>query len=55
MTDAQLIKAAGGIRPVARQLGHRNHTTVQGWFERSRIPEVHRDAVVALLLERIAA
>lgn len=49
MTDAELIRSRGGIRPVARKLGHRNHTTVQGWFERDRIPlDELRTAVEAL-------
>lgn len=51
MTDAELIRDRGGIRPVARKLGHRNHTTVQGWWERNRIPEEHRLAVLALPVE----
>lgn len=51
MDDAQLIIQRGGIRPVARKLGHRNHTTVQGWVDRNRIPERHREAVLALDLE----
>ena len=52
MTDAQIIDARGGIRPVARKLGHRNHTTVQGWRDRSRIPLEHVSAVLALPLVR---
>jgi hypothetical protein len=33
---------------VARKLGHRNHTTVQGWADRCRIPDQHRRAVLSL-------
>lgn len=55
MSDAELISARGGIRPVARKLGHRNHTTVQGWVERNRIPDDARDAVLALLTADTAA
>ncbi|WP_420893841.1 carph-isopro domain-containing protein [Sphingomonas sanguinis] len=33
-----IISACGGIRPLARALGHRSHTTVQGWWCRDRIP-----------------
>ena len=51
MTDAEIIRERGGIRPVARELGHRNHTTVQGWVERCRIPDEHREAVMALPVE----
>ncbi len=48
MTDAEIIAERGGIRPVARKLGHRNHTTVQGWADRCRIPDQHRRAVLSL-------
>lgn len=55
MTDADHIRARGGIRPVARKLGHTYHTTVQGWVERNRIPDAHRAAVLALpVLEQAA-
>lgn len=43
-----LIASRGGIRPLARKLGHRNHTTVQGWWERKRIPDEHMPAVLAI-------
>lgn len=45
---SSLITERGGIRPVARKLGHSSHTTVQSWVERNRIPEAQRDAVMAL-------
>ena len=48
ITDAEIIRERGGIRPVARKLGHRNHTTVQGWLERNRIPPEQRETVLAL-------
>lgn len=54
MSDADLIRALGGIRPVARRLGHRNHTTVQGWVDRNHIPDPHREAVKSLVLEEAA-
>lgn len=55
MTDAEIIRERGGIRAVARKLGHTNHTTVQGWVERNRIPDRHRAAVMALdALDRAA-
>jgi len=39
MTDhREIITRLGGIRGLARRLGHKHHTTVQGWFERGRIP-----------------
>lgn len=40
-----IITRFGGIRAMARKLGHRNHTTVQGWWLNS-IP-VHRWQEVA--------
>lgn len=44
-----IIAQRGGIRPLARKLGHRNHTTVQGWWERDRIPDGEQlDAVMAI-------
>src|SRR3546814_3700752 len=42
MSDLEIIRQRGGIRPLARKLGHRNHTTVQGWWVRDRIPPRHR-------------
>lgn len=45
---ADLIASRGGIRPLARKLGHRNHTTVQGWWERKRIPDEQMPAVLAI-------
>jgi hypothetical protein len=50
MDHVDLIAACGGIRPLARKLGHRNHTTVQGWADRKRIPDDHVEDV-----ERLAA
>lgn len=47
-TPQSIIAKRGGIRPLARALGHRNHTTVQGWWERNAIPEHHLDAVLAV-------
>ncbi|WP_443029606.1 carph-isopro domain-containing protein [Sphingomonas sp. TX0522] len=41
MDHAELIRQHGGIRPLARALGHKNHTTVQGWLERNNIPPAH--------------
>ena len=34
----EVIDRFGGIREMARKLGHTNHTTVQGWYEREKIP-----------------
>ena len=38
MDHKAIVAELGGIRPLARQLGHPSHTTVQGWFDRNRIP-----------------
>ncbi|WP_430739019.1 carph-isopro domain-containing protein [Sphingomonas paeninsulae] len=40
-----LIASRGGIRPLARALGHKNPSTVQGWWERNSIPEAHLPSV----------
>ncbi len=48
MDHAQIIRDRGGIRPLARALGHRNHTTVQGWADRNNIPAEHLGAVMAV-------
>jgi hypothetical protein len=34
----EIIRNLGGIRGLARRLGHKHHTTVQGWWERGNIP-----------------
>jgi len=47
-TPQSIIAKRGGIRPLARALGHRNHTTVQGWWKRNSIPEHHLEAVLAV-------
>jgi hypothetical protein len=35
----KVISRFGGIREMARKLEHSNHTTVQGWWTRCRIPQ----------------
>lgn len=45
VTHRDLIAERGGIRPLARALGHRNHTTVQGWWDRSHIPASRMEEV----------
>jgi hypothetical protein len=34
----RIIEKFGGVYPLARALGHRNPTTVQGWLSRGFIP-----------------
>lgn len=43
----EIISGLGGIRGLARRLGHRNHTTVQGWWERDNIPSERLNEVLA--------
>ena len=38
MDHRTIIARLGGIRGLARKLGHAHHTTVQGWNERNQIP-----------------
>ncbi|WP_333703351.1 carph-isopro domain-containing protein [Sphingobium yanoikuyae] len=48
MTDhREIIRQLGGIRGLARKLRHRNHTTVQGWWERGNIPADRLGEVLA--------
>lgn len=42
-----VISQFGGIRPLARALGHRTHTTVQGWWLRGSIPARQQAYVLA--------
>lgn len=46
MSARKVITAFGGIRPTAEKLGHKNHTTVQGWWERDVIPARHQSIVL---------
>lgn len=47
MDHQGIIAQLGGIRPLARKLGHESHTTVQGWFDRNRIPLDRWSEVIA--------
>jgi hypothetical protein len=47
-THSELIDRLGGMREVARKLGHTNHTTVQGWIIRDNIPPEHWSAIIAI-------
>lgn len=38
MEHRTIIARLGGIRSLARKLGHQHHTTVQGWNDRNSIP-----------------
>lgn len=37
----KLAARFGGIAGLARALGHKNASTVQGWVERNRVPTWH--------------
>lgn len=41
----RIIEKFGGINPMARALGHKNPSTVQGWKERGVIPSKQHEAV----------
>jgi hypothetical protein len=47
MVIRQVIRAFGGIRPMAVALEHKSHTTVQGWWEREVIPARRQPEVLA--------
>lgn len=47
MQHQAIITKLGGIRALARKLDHANHTTVQGWFDRDRIPLDRWSEVIA--------
>lgn len=48
----RIIEHFGGLTALARALGHRNPTTVQGWRDRGRVPLEHIHQVVAVANER---
>lgn len=41
----RIIDRFGGVYPLARALGHRNPTTVQGWLSRGFIPPRQHDPI----------
>lgn len=43
----RIIDRFGGLSALARLLGHKHPTTVQGWKERGFIPAKHQAAVLA--------
>lgn len=48
MSIRNAITKLGGIPAVARGLGHRNVTTVQGWWDRDTIPARRQPEVLGL-------
>lgn len=49
---AEIIDRFGGIAPLARILGHKNASTVQGWKEKGFIPSRQHQAVWDAAQER---
>jgi len=47
----QIITKFGGIRPLATALGHKNASTVQGWWDRETIPSKRQETLLALAAE----
>ena len=47
-----IIRSLGGIRGLARKLGHKNHTTVQGWWERETIPADRMEQVLKVAAQQ---
>jgi hypothetical protein len=41
----KIIEKFGGVYPLARALGHKNPTTVQGWLSRGFIPPRQHDPI----------
>jgi len=41
-----IVSAFGGIRGMADKLGHKSHTTVQGWSDRNLIPAQRQPEVL---------
>ena len=52
MSIRPILTRLGGITAVARELSHKNVTTVQGWWDRDLIP-AHRQRQVLDLAQRL--
>lgn len=48
MSAKEVIKRLGGMKRVSHLLGHRNHTTVQGWWDRDVIPARRQSEILSL-------
>jgi hypothetical protein len=48
----RVIAKFGGLRPLAKALGHQHTSTVQGWKERGLIPVRHFPAIQRAANER---
>jgi hypothetical protein len=51
MSARDVIARLGGMRKLSQLLGHQNHTTVQGWWDRDVIP-ARRQAELLQLAKR---
>lgn len=47
MKATEIINLFGGIRPLAKVLGHKHPSTVQNWYERNAIPKWRHHEVLA--------
>lgn len=43
----RIIRKVGGLRRLAKALGHKNPSTVTGWRQRGRIPDWQKPKVMA--------
>lgn len=44
----EIIRRFGGVRALAKALGHKNASTVQGWYERACIPTRRQSEILGL-------
>ncbi|WP_420893913.1 carph-isopro domain-containing protein [Sphingomonas paucimobilis] len=51
MSIRAVITECGGITALSRELGHRNPSTVQGWWDRETIPARWQRAVLAVCIK----
>jgi hypothetical protein len=52
MSARSIISRFGGIRAMARTLGHANQSTVQGWWVRNTVPSKRISEVLATSRDR---
>jgi hypothetical protein len=48
----KIIEKFGGIQPLRRALGHKNHTTVLYWKQSGTIPQKHWSDLLVLAKEQ---